>query len=129
GHQADNANAGNQHAATADAGGHHGMHGAAERVENGRDVVGDVGMDGPDVFFGHSDVFGETAVGVDSQNIDLFADVSVAGAAGLADAAADVTFGADPLADGGAIDGVADRVNAADELVGGGGAKLDGAIV
>ena len=65
-------------------------------------------MDGPDVFFRDGDELGEAAVGVDAQNIDLFADVAVAGAAGLTDAAADVPFGADALADGGARDGRAD---------------------
>ena len=50
-------------------------------------------MDGPDVFFGDGDELGEAAVGVDAENIDLFADVAVARAARLADAAADVPLG------------------------------------
>src|SRR5262245_46948878 len=84
-------------------------------------------MDGPDVFFGDSDEFSEAAVGVDAENIDLFADMAVAGAAGLTHAAADVTFGTDALADGGAGDGGADRVDAADEFVAGGDADFHAA--
>ena len=41
----------------------------------------------------------EAAVAVDAEDIDLLADVAVARAAGLAEAAADVPFGADALAD------------------------------
>src|SRR5207245_7975234 len=57
-----------------------GMHGIAERVEDGGNMIGDVGVHGPDVFFGDGDEFGEAAVGVDAENIDLFADVAIAGA-------------------------------------------------
>src|SRR5581483_3404025 len=97
-------------------------------VEDGRDVVGDVRMDRPDVFFRHGDELGETAVGVDPQNIDLFADVAVASAAGLADAAADVAFSADALANGCATDGGADCLDAADKFVAGRDAQLDAAL-
>lgn len=127
GHEADGADAGDQDAAAADAGGHDGVHRVAERIEDGRDVVGDVGMDRPDVLFGDGDEFGEAAVGVDAENIDLFADVTVAGAAGLTQATADVAFGANALADGGASDGRADGVDPADEFVAGGDANLHAA--
>ncbi len=126
-HEADRADAGDKDAAAADAGGHDGVHGVAEGIEDGGNVVGDVGVDGPDVFFGDGDEFGEAAFGVDAENIDLFADVAVAGAAGLTHAAADVPFSTDALADGGAGDGGADGVDAADEFVAGGDADLHAA--
>src|SRR5947199_80063 len=84
-------------------------------------------MNGPDVLFRHGHEFGKAAVGVDAQNIDLFTDVAVARAAGLTNAAADVSFGADPLADGDAVDGGAHGVDPTDEFVARGDADLDAA--
>lgn len=127
GHEADRADAGDEDAAAADAGGHNGVHRVAERVEDRGDVVGDIGVDGPDVFFRHGDEFGEAAVSINAENIDLFTDVAVAGAAGLAHAAADVSFGTDALADTSAGDGGTDGVDAAHKFVAGGYADLDAA--
>ena len=126
-HEANRADTGDQNAATADAGGHDGVHRVAERIENSGDVVGNVRVDGPDVFLGNGDKFGEAAVGIDAENIDLLADMAVPRAAGLAHATADVAFGTDSLADGRAGDGRANGVNTTNEFVAGGDADFHAA--
>jgi hypothetical protein len=81
GHEADDADAGDEDALGGDIGGHDGVDGVAERVEDGRDLVGDGRVDGPDVFLGHTDVVGEAAVAVDADDLGVAGDVGVAGAA------------------------------------------------
>src|SRR5437660_678469 len=76
-------------------------------------------MHRPDVLFRHRDVLREAAVAIDPDDVDFLADVSLAGAAGLAVAAADVAFSADALADATADDGIAARDDLADEFMAG----------
>src|SRR5262245_11053459 len=76
------------------------MHRVAQRIENRRDVVGNVRMHRPDVLLRDGYVLGETPVRVDPQDIDLLANVAIASPARLADAAAYMPFRTDPLTDG-----------------------------
>src|SRR4051794_39197736 len=88
-------------------------------------MVGDVRVDRPYVFLGHRDVLREAAVAVDADDVDLLADVALAGAARLAVPAADVALGADALPRLASVHRVAAFHNAADELMAGGDADRD----
>ncbi len=99
-HQPDRADAGDRRRFRRHAGGHHGMHRVAERIEDGRPAVGDRGVEPPHVRFRHADVVGERAVGVDADDLHVLADVRLTGAAQRADPARDVTFRRDAVADG-----------------------------
>lgn len=127
GHEADDAHAIDEHRPAADAGGHDGVHGVAQGIEDGGDLVGNVAVNRPDIALWQREVLGKTAIAVDADNVHFFADVAVAGAAGFAGAAADVALAADAVADAGSQHGRAQRLDDADEFVAGGDADGDAA--
>ena len=55
-------------------------------------------MDWPDVLLWQLNVLGKTAVAIDTQDVHFFADMPVAGPAGLADTTTNMPFGTDALA-------------------------------
>ena len=61
-------------------------------------------MDGPDIFFGDCNPLRKTTVAIDSQDVHVFTNVSLARAAGLAPAAANMTFSANSVTHLGASD-------------------------
>ena len=125
GHQADRAGAGDDYVQTGNFTGEHGVNRVAERVHNGSVMLGNSGIDFPDIAHGNADEFGETAVRVDAEDFDILADVRLAHAAWAAMAAIDMHFRADEISrfDGG--DFVADFLHDAAEFVAEGERRLD----
>ena len=75
------------------------MHGVAERVEDRRDLVGDVVGDGDDVALGDGEVFREGAGAVHPDPEGVAAEMPAPGAAVAAEAADDVPLARDAVAD------------------------------
>jgi hypothetical protein len=78
------------------------VHGVSQRVEDRRVVHRNGRVNFPDVGLGNLDEIGEAAVGVNPDDANVLADVSLAGAALVAQAAGNVHFRGDKitLADG-----------------------------
>ena len=57
------------------------MYRIAERIENGGAIVGDLGIELPNVIFGDRKIFGEGAVAIDADDLDSLANVRLAGPA------------------------------------------------
>ena len=107
-HDADGAGAGDEHVFTHQIEGEGGVHGVAERIEDGGQFIGDVvrqleGVEGRD-----HQVFGEGARAVDADPYGVAAQVGATGAAVAAVAAGDVAFAGDAIADGEAAHFLAD---------------------
>ena len=94
-----------------------GVHGVAERVEEGGDVVGDLLGNPEDVHRRDRDEFGEAAGALHAQADRVAAQVALPGAAVAAMAAGDVPFGADPFTPGEAGHRASDGRDLAGELV------------
>ena len=75
------------------------MDGIAQRLEQDGAFNGNLGAHFPGNTGRNGDVLGESAVHVDAEDAQVFADVGVAGAAGAADAAEDMAFDGNDFAD------------------------------
>ena len=128
GEQADGAASGDGDALGGDLAGQHGVHGVAQRVEDGRVLLRDRRIELPDVDLGNDDVFGEGAVGVDADDLHVLADVRLADAALQALAAGHVHLGGDEVAFLHAGDIVADGLDGAAELVAGNERRMNAAL-
>src|ERR1017187_430903 len=115
--QSDGAAAGDGYGFRGDFPGQHGVHGVAQRIEDGCVLLRDGGIEVPDIRFGDDDVLGESSVGIDADNLDVLADVGFAGAALQALAASHVHFGGYEIALLHAGDLIAKRDHLAAEFV------------
>ena len=79
--------------------------------------VGNRRIETPHVILRHRDVFGKRAVAIDADDLDLFADVRLAGAAEKAGEIGDVAFGRHAIADAHRAHRAADRRDGSHELV------------
>ena len=68
------------------------MHRVAERIEDGRPLVGYRRVELPHVVFRHRDVIREASVAIDADDLHVLADIFLPGAAKQAGAARDVAF-------------------------------------
>ncbi len=107
-HDADGACAGDEHVFTHQVEGEGGVHGVAERIEDGGQLIGDVvrqleGVEGRD-----HQVFGEGTRAVHTHTNGVAAQVGATGTAVAAVAAGDVAFAGDAIADGEAAHFLAD---------------------
>ena len=127
GHEADRAGAGDDDILRGNFAGEDGVHGVAERIENGGVVLGDGGIDFPDVADGNFHELGEAPVGIDADDAHILADVRLAHATGAAVRAVDVHFGADEVAGLHGGDFGADGFDHATEFVAEGHGRLDAA--
>ena len=93
------------------------MNGVAKRVENGSEFIRNVRVYGPDVYFGNGNVLGKTTIGVDAQNDDINADVTVARTALFAMPASNMAFGTYSIANFCALNRISNRDNFADKFV------------
>ena len=117
GHESDRADPGDSDALHADTRGHDGVHGVAERIEDGGELIGNRRIEPPDVVFRNRNVFGEGAVAIDADDLHALADMRVAGAAEQTGEVDDVPFGRDALAHANASHGIADCRDRAHELM------------
>ncbi len=106
----------------------HGVHRVAQRVEDGRVLLGDRRVELPDVGLGNDDVLGEGAVGVDADDLHVLADVRLADTALQALAARDVHFSGDEVAFLDAGHFVADGLDRAAEFVTGNQGRMNAAL-
>ena len=98
-HDADRPGAGDQHVLADEIEGERGMHGVAERIEDGAELVVDVVGQRHDVEGGHAHIFGEGAGDVDADAAGLRVEVEAPAARGAAVHADDVALAGDALAD------------------------------
>src|SRR5215469_16678778 len=116
-HEPDRADARDDDALRADARSHDGVNSVAERVEHGCPRIRNGRVELPDIVLGHRDVIGETAVAIDADDLDVFADVRLSGAAQVTDAARDVALCRYAVADLHGTHGCADLCDLAHEFV------------
>ena len=94
-------------------------------LENGGIALGNGGVNLPDIRSGDANEFGETAVAVNADDLQILADVRLAHGALAAVAATDVHFRADEFAGLHARDIGADPLNRAAEFVAKGHRRMD----
>src|SRR5690606_8402886 len=102
--------------------------GVAVGIEKGGNLGSNLVGDRPQVGRGHSDVFGECSGAIDADADGMRTQVLFAGATIAADAADDVTFRRNALADFVAAHAGADLHDATDEFVADHEARLDRAL-
>src|SRR5271154_6336099 len=98
GHQADGTGAGDHYISRGDLAGKHGVHGVSKRIENCGIMLGNRGINFPDVADGNDDEFGEAAVSVNADYLYILANVRLAHAARATVAAIHMHFSADEIA-------------------------------
>ena len=117
GHDADRARAGDQDVFANDIEGQRTVHGVAERVEDSRDVRGNLVGHGPEIGRGNGDIFGECAVPAAADADGLVTEMAFPGAAVPAQTASDMSFGRDAVPGLIAIDLIADGDDLTNEFM------------
>src|SRR5579864_3167243 len=128
GKEPDGPAAGDGHRLGRDLPGQHGMHGVAQRIEDGCVLKRDSGIELPDIRFGDHDVFGEGAIGIHAYDLYVLADVRLAGTALQALAASHMHLGGNEVAFLDAGDFVAKGRYLAAELVSGNQRRMDAVL-
>src|SRR5208337_1029969 len=126
--QTDGAAAGDGYSLRGDFSRQHRVHGVAQRIENGRVLLGNHRIELPDIRFGDDDVLGESSVGVDADDFHIPADVGFARAALQALAASHVHFGGHEIAFLDAGDFIAEGGHLAAEFVSGDERRMNASL-
>src|SRR6185295_11105284 len=116
-HDADRTGARDQHVLADEIEGERRVRRVAERIEDRREIVGYVVGDPERVERGDHQIFGERAFAIDAHADGVAAQVTAPGAAVAAEAAGDVTFAGDAIADGEAAHFLAHLDDLADVFV------------
>jgi len=74
------------------------MNRVAQRIVDRGDLLGNLGIELPDVLLRNHDEIREGALPVDAQDLDVLAEMEEPAAAGVAESAVDVRFTGDPIA-------------------------------
>lgn len=125
GHATDRAGAGDEHVFADEVVLERGVRGVAERVEAGKYVEWDRGVDMDGIARGDAEVFGERAVAIHAHAFGVFAKVAAAGEAVAAEAADDVALAVDEIAGLKANNISPDGGDGADELMADDHRRLD----
>jgi hypothetical protein len=98
--------------------------GISQGIKDSSDMIRDVRMDGPKVFFRERYELGETAIAIDAQDVDTLADVRLPGSAVGACPATDMSLGTYSLTDFCPLDIGSHRHDLTAEFVADGGTDL-----